>query len=368
MGWQKVSLHGAGGAVNPQIEHENLLRQHKFELVSDRNHLKYNDPHGRVYIAAKTPSDWRVWHNAIRSLKGVIRRPVPTSAVVDEERQRKELEQFIALHPVIKKSVVGIQGAGKGKKAKGIGIFYEEKPDKTAEQIALEEQQREQARANDEQKAAEKKARRTERRQRDAANRRQRELDRDWTDAINIGIAISEVGNVRRAAASAIRKARKFAPREELVPYPAYRQGSADIHRRLFNQTNSFLIKGIGKTAQEIVNEERRDEKGMSRFERFGSVLMFLGKRDQDQFTFTEEEVPTIQQHAEAFIDSVLGKTAHSRRILRLVTQHRKDWIGEVLAKELVRLKAKVEADNAAEKESSVKESASNEIGEVVTV
>jgi hypothetical protein len=111
--------------ANPVKEHEELLRRHRFVLVGENKHLKYKDPAGRVYIVSKTPSDWHAWQNALSTLKRVIANPVPTSEVIEEERQRKALEPTIQLTVTVKPPK-GMQGAGKKAKRKGVGIFYDD--------------------------------------------------------------------------------------------------------------------------------------------------------------------------------------------------------------------------------------------------
>ncbi len=125
--------------ANPAREHEALLRRHRFVLISENKHRKYKDPEGRVYIVSKTPSDWRAWQNAVSTLKRVIANLVPSSELLEEERQRRALEEFIQLEAQRKPSVVGISGAGKGKKSRGTGFIYDRKDEKSKEQLAHEQ-------------------------------------------------------------------------------------------------------------------------------------------------------------------------------------------------------------------------------------
>src|SRR5579862_7079482 len=113
--------------ANPAKKLESLLRLHRFELVSQRKHLKYKNPQGKIFVMGKTPSDLRAEHKALAVLERVVANPVPTSEVIEQERQRRELEATITLHPQPKPSISGVTGAGKGKKSRGIGIYYEEK-------------------------------------------------------------------------------------------------------------------------------------------------------------------------------------------------------------------------------------------------
>jgi hypothetical protein len=151
--------------ANPAKKLESLLRLHRFELVSQKKHLKYKNPQGKIYVMGKTPSDFRAAHKALTVLERVIVNPVPTSEVIEEERQRRELEATITLQAQPKPSISGIAGAGKGKKSKGCGIYYEEKLQPTAEELVLREEQRENALANRERKEAEKRERRAARRE-----------------------------------------------------------------------------------------------------------------------------------------------------------------------------------------------------------
>src|SRR5579862_2894667 len=123
--------------ANPAKKLESLLKLHRFELVSQRKHLKYKNPQGKIYVMGKTPSDIRAAHKALTVLERVIANPVPTSEVIEEERLRRELEATITLQAQPKPSIAGIAGAGKGKKSMGTGIYYEEKVVPTAEQLAL---------------------------------------------------------------------------------------------------------------------------------------------------------------------------------------------------------------------------------------
>jgi len=66
-----------------------------------------------------------VAHNSLAVLNRVIASPAPE--VLEEERQCKELETSIALRAHRKPPVVGIAGAGNGRKSKGTGFIYEER-------------------------------------------------------------------------------------------------------------------------------------------------------------------------------------------------------------------------------------------------
>lgn len=152
--------------ANPAQKLESLLRLHRFELVSQRKHLKYKNPQGKIYVMGKTPSDFRAAHKALSGLERVIANPVPTSELIEEERQRRELEATITLQAQRKPSIAGIAGAGKGKKSKGTGIHYEEKVVPTAEQLVHREAMRQRALANQAREYEKKRERREERRKR----------------------------------------------------------------------------------------------------------------------------------------------------------------------------------------------------------
>lgn len=125
---------------NPATKLQSLLKLHRFELDSQKKHLKYKNPQGKVYIMSKTPSDFRAGHRALTVLQRVIASPVPTSELLEEERQRKELEASIVLEAQ-RKPLAGIAGAGKGKKSNGTGFIYDEMGVKSLAQIAHEERQ-----------------------------------------------------------------------------------------------------------------------------------------------------------------------------------------------------------------------------------
>lgn len=107
---------------SPQTELSELLQQHKFVLVRERNHLKYENPQGKIFVTAKTPSDWRSTRNAVAMLKRIVASPSPLSQVVEEERQRKLLEQTIQLPAAQPQRPAGAGSAGK--KTNGSGIRY----------------------------------------------------------------------------------------------------------------------------------------------------------------------------------------------------------------------------------------------------
>jgi hypothetical protein len=153
--------------ANPAKKLESLLRLHRFELVSQRNHLKYKNPQGKIFVMGKTPSDFRADHKALAVFQRVISSPVPTSEVIEEERQRRELEATIALRPQPRPSTAGISGAGRSAKSKGTGIYYEAKVVPTAEQLAHREETRQRALANQAREYEKSRVRREERREQD---------------------------------------------------------------------------------------------------------------------------------------------------------------------------------------------------------
>jgi hypothetical protein len=330
--------------VNPQIEHDRLLRQHKFELVSERNHLKYNDPAGRVYVCAKTPSDHRAYLNQIRSLKRVIAAPVPSSRIVDELRQIKELEQYIALQPAQKNSQ-GIQGKGKGKKQKGTGIFYEEKPDKTAEQIAAEEETRERARANNERKDAEKKERRDERRKNEEWNnqltsfrRQAREVNatvhRAWVFAIAVGHF--EMG--RQGVAERLRAERK---QGEGISYAEARRRDDYVGGVVFN-----MKKESDPLAAAFI-ENSTDEFLESSMTIAYMLTLKAGKFPRWALHCTDEQIEVRRSQPGLGADVPKIQIRHYREAARCVT----DWIGPVLKQELARYDAERKIERAISKD-----------------
>jgi hypothetical protein len=90
--------------MNPRDELQRLLKQYKFALVGQNRHYKFQNPQGKLYVCAKTPSDWNAWRNALSTLKRVIAQPQPLSLVIEEAQQRKALEQFDALNAQRKKT------------------------------------------------------------------------------------------------------------------------------------------------------------------------------------------------------------------------------------------------------------------------
>lgn len=110
---------------NPVTKLESLLRQHGFKLVRQTKHLVYRNHEGKLFVTSKTPSDHRAVRNMVSTLERVIASPVPTSEVVEEERQRKALEPTIQLTVTVK-PLEGMQGAGKKAMSKGVGIFYDD--------------------------------------------------------------------------------------------------------------------------------------------------------------------------------------------------------------------------------------------------
>jgi hypothetical protein len=320
--------------VNPQIEHDRLLRQHKFELVSERNHLKYNDPAGRVYVTAKTPSDWRAYLNQVSVLKRVIAAPVPSNSVLEEMRQRKELEQFITLNAAQKKSAVGIAGAGKKKKSRGTGFIYEDKPEKTAEQIALEEETRERARANNERKDAEKKERRDERRKNEewsnqlASFRRQaRQVNATVQRAWLFAIAVGHYETGRTGVADRLRRERKLG---EGVSLAEARRRDDYVGRIAFNQK-----KETDSMASNLI-ENSNDAFLESSMTIAYMLTLKAGKFPRWALHSTDEQIEARRTQPGFGADVPKQQIRHYRMAAGYVT----DWIGPVLKAELARYDA----------------------------
>jgi hypothetical protein len=198
--------------ANPTQEHEDLLRRHRFALVSQNKHRKYKDPEGRVYIVSKTPSDWWAWRNALTTLKRVIANPVPTSEVIEVERQRRELEATITLTMRVR-PMAGVVGKGKGKTQRGVGIYYEEKIEPTVEELARREELRQRALANQGRKYEEWRKRREERRKREEwarqlskFRRASRQVTKDVSDIYGFMQLMTLLGASRSMAAGMLRE------------------------------------------------------------------------------------------------------------------------------------------------------------------
>ena len=151
---------------NPATKLESLLRQHGFKVVRETRHIVYRNPEGKIFVTSKTPSDHRAVKNMVSTLERVIASPAPSSELIEEESQRREIEKTITLTVTVK-PLAGMSGAGKGKKQRGVGIYYEEKLQTTAEELALREENRQRALANKDRKEAQKRERREERRERE---------------------------------------------------------------------------------------------------------------------------------------------------------------------------------------------------------
>jgi hypothetical protein len=130
--------------MNPETEFKNLLRQHRFKLVADKNHYKYLDPAGRILVVSKTPSDFRAYHNMVRDLKHTVANPPPSNHVIEYERRRKALEEYIRLHPAVKKTggISGAAGKGKGANSRGTGFIYDDTTPAAFVPDEVKEQQR----------------------------------------------------------------------------------------------------------------------------------------------------------------------------------------------------------------------------------
>jgi hypothetical protein len=130
--------------------------------------------------------------------------------VLEEERQRRELEQYIRLEEQRKPSCPGIKGAGKGKKSRGTGFIYEDK--RVAELTPEQIEQRRRARENDIRRAEERRAMREARHAAEEWNRavghfkkQVRQIEEDF-DALTTFLAAAVVlANARRRCARGIR-------------------------------------------------------------------------------------------------------------------------------------------------------------------
>jgi hypothetical protein len=123
---------------------EQLLHQEQFKLVSQKKHLKYKNPQGKIFIVSKTPSDVFAMKNALGDLKRIVAAPPPSNEFVEEQRQRNSLEATIRLESKQKRTTGGGGVAGKNKKSRGVGISYflPKSPFPVAEPLS-EEQERE---------------------------------------------------------------------------------------------------------------------------------------------------------------------------------------------------------------------------------
>ena len=52
-----------------------IIRANGGRLVRENRHLAFRFPTGRVFIAPKSPSDWRAWRNALSALRRFLAMP-----------------------------------------------------------------------------------------------------------------------------------------------------------------------------------------------------------------------------------------------------------------------------------------------------
>lgn len=245
--------------ANPAKKLESLLRLHRFELVSQNKHLKYKNPQGRLYIMSKTPSDIRAGHRMLATFKRVIADPPPTSEVIEEMRQRKELEAAIELVAQHKPSGAGIAGAGKGKKSKGVGIYYDEKLPPTAEELALREELRQRAQANAQRKEEDKKQRRDQRRASEEWSRQlwkfrraTRQVIKDNSDIFKFMFGVAMLAAARKMAAdggrdNSIPRNATVEQRERLV-----NALFAICHRTYYEEQNATFCRAVETSADHM--------------------------------------------------------------------------------------------------------------------
>jgi hypothetical protein len=156
-------------------KHGAILRQHGFQLVRHTKHLVYRNHEGKVYVCASTPSDWRVTKKMLATLKHVISTPAKPMVVAISDFERQQAAEQIAGQSLPTR---GIFGAGKQSRSRGTGFIYDDPKIMTAEQLALTEAQREQARKNAEEAKARRQQERADRRTRKLARREERETER----------------------------------------------------------------------------------------------------------------------------------------------------------------------------------------------
>jgi len=273
--------------ANPAKKLESLLRLHRFELVSQKKHLKYKNPQGKIYVIGKTPSDFRAAHKALTVLERVIVSPVPTSEVIEEERQRRELEATITLQAQPKPTIAGVVGAGKGKKSSGVGIYYEvKKPDKvklppTAEELALREEIHRETEAEMERQQAETMERRRARRQKkewsallSGCRRAVRQTQKDVNDIGSFAATGTLLQLSRKMAADALREWRGEKPEELAAEHDKRR-----LVKRLVD--GAFFLKHREAYGENPDGEFQRlvDRAAVEALHKAGQFLMHWGGR-----------------------------------------------------------------------------------------
>lgn len=182
--------------MNPLAQFQQILREHHFTEVSRRKHIKYRNPEGKIIVTASTPSDFRAARNMLVTAKRVIANPVPTSELLEEERQRKELEKQIAL-PAQARVEPHAAGTGRQRKSHGTGFVYEDK-----KQPVITEQQREADRLNAEWE-----------KQLASFRRQQRRENADYQKLFRVCVRSLALAMIRRNLAATLNAERKAARR-----------------------------------------------------------------------------------------------------------------------------------------------------------
>jgi len=137
---------------------DSLLRQHGFRLIRDTKHCVYRNPDGKIFICSKTPSDYRAGYNKLTNLKSVIANPPRPEIVAISEFEREQAAQIIQGQDKLPGP-----GRNKQKRTSGTGIYWKEPEVMNVEQQLIQEQQRERARKNKDERRARKLALREER-------------------------------------------------------------------------------------------------------------------------------------------------------------------------------------------------------------
>lgn len=78
--------------MNPETQIQALLRENAFDLVRQRKHKIYRNPEGLTFVISSTPSDRRGAHNALASLKKMLR-----SEPSEPEREGKAVTESFRL-------------------------------------------------------------------------------------------------------------------------------------------------------------------------------------------------------------------------------------------------------------------------------
>jgi|SRR5579859_1010372 len=161
---------------NPVQKHDQLLKAHGFRLIRSGRHLVYQNPQQKVYVTASTPSDHRAAANAISVLKRVIASPpVPVVLAISQFERDQAARVIQGQHK--HQHVAPGMGSGKQRRSRGTGYKYIEKV-LTAEELARNEELRQQAVANKLRREDRAKQRRADKLARRQGVERQRENER----------------------------------------------------------------------------------------------------------------------------------------------------------------------------------------------